>query len=164
MNRVTTASAGFSLIELLVSVTLLAVLAAGGLHGWTVYRQSLRLEQEALQVMAYLQRVQARAYGYNETRQVHLIWEKERWCLRDGENVAMSCLQERDGRFVPTARDVQLVSATSASLAFYGVRNAAQTGHLVLGNEAGRMRVVISVWGRIRLCSEAPPVLGHPLC
>lgn len=164
MNSITTTSAGFSLIELLTTVTLLAIVAAGGVQGWTTYRQALRLEQETRQVMAYLQRVQAGAYWHNETRQVNLIWEKEHWCLRDGDNVALSCQQASGSRFVPRARDVQLISATSPTMAFYGVRNAAQTGHLVLGNGAGRMRVVISVWGRIRLCSDTHPVLGYPLC
>lgn len=164
MNISTPSAAGFTLLELLASIALLTVLAVGGVNGWMNYRQALRLEQEALQVMAYLQRVQGNAYWHSDTRQVNLLREADGWCLREGENMTMPCGFAQGGRFVPTARDVQLVSATSASLTFYGVRNAAQTGHLVLENGAGRIRLVISVWGRMRLCSDAQPVLGYPSC
>lgn len=164
MNRNTPTSAGFTLLELLIAITLLAALAAGGLHSWTGYRQALRLEQEALQVVAYLQRVQASANWRNDIVQVNLIQEGTTWCLRDGKQATLPCQQPEGGSFIPKAHDVQLAATTSRTLAFYGVRNAAQTGHLVLENGAGRLRVVISVWGRMRLCSDTRLVLAHPLC
>ncbi|HBM1405832.1 TPA: hypothetical protein LUI38_000613, partial [Salmonella enterica subsp. enterica] len=40
------------------------------------------------------------------------------------------------------------------SLAFFGLRNTAWAGHIVLKNAAGEWRLVVSSWGRIRLCER----------
>ncbi len=47
--------------------------------------------------------------------------------------------------------EINLAEATPA-LAFYGLRNTAWPGHIRLQNTAGEWQIVISPWGRIRLC------------
>lgn len=56
-------------------------------------------------------------------------------------------------RFVPLWHDVELVGIT-ASLTFYGQRNTAWPGNIRLKNSTGEWRVVVSPWGRIRLCER----------
>lgn len=55
--------------------------------------------------------------------------------------------------FTPDWRDVVLADITP-SLAFFGLRNTAWAGHIVLKNAAGEWRLVVSSWGRIRLCER----------
>lgn len=76
----------------------------------------------------------------------------------------MSCHEGTGGRLLPSTRDVRIAAMARPTVIFYGLRNTAQAVHLVLENGAGRLRIVISIWGKIRLCSDTQPVLGIPRC
>lgn len=155
MKTKTHRSRGFSLPELLMALTIIAVMAAYGVQGWGRYRQALRLEQQAQRLVDFLSREQANAYWRNQNRAVRIIQQQDDWCLQSTEEGNRECRSHAD---------VSLASATHSTLNFYGVRNTAQAGHLVLTNAAGSVRVVISARGRIRLCGETRPVLAIPLC
>lgn len=164
MDKSTFVDAGFTLSELLIALTLIALLSAGGIQGWAAYQQAVRLEQQTQLVMLFLQRAQANAYWYNDTRTVRVIQAGEAWCLREGTENWLSCHGGTGGRLLPSAHDVRIAAMAHPTVTFYGLRNTAQAGHLVLENGAGRLRIVISIWGRIRLCSDTQPVLGIPRC
>ncbi|WP_127157629.1 prepilin peptidase-dependent protein [Pectobacterium polaris] len=158
---------GFTLLELLVVLTIVALMAGGGLHGWIQYQQAIRLEQSAQQLLDFLGRVQANAYWYNETRTAKLIPQGELWCMVVGQNEKQAeetCHENHPGQFVRRTQDVVLAKFTSNVFTFFGLRNAAQAGHISLSNSAGQLRLIISVRGRMRLCSEAQAVLAIPLC
>lgn len=155
------------MLELLVVLTIVALMAGGGLHGWMQYQQAIRLEQSAQQLLDFLSRVQANAYWHNETRTVKLIPQGELWCMVAGQNEKQAeetCSENHPGQFVRRTQDVVLAKFTSNVFTFFGLRNAAQAGHISLSNSAGQLRLIISVRGRIRLCSEAQVVLAIPLC
>ncbi|AIA69967.1 MULTISPECIES: prepilin peptidase-dependent protein [Pectobacterium] len=158
---------GFTLLELLVVLTIVALMAGGGLHGWIQYQQAIRLEQSAQQLLDFLSRVQANAYWHNETRTAKLIPQGALWCVVSGQNEKQAeavCRENDAGQFVRRTQDVVLAKSTSNVFTFFGLRNAAQAGHISLSNSAGQLRLVISVRGRIRLCSESQAVLAVPLC
>ncbi|MDY4314542.1 prepilin peptidase-dependent protein [Pectobacterium actinidiae] len=158
---------GFTLLELLVVLTIVALMAGGGLHGWIQYQQAIRLEQSAQQLLDFLSRVQANAYWHNETRTAKLIQQGERWCMVAGQNEKQTeetCRENHPGQFVRRTQDVVLATFTSNVFTFFGLRNAAQAGHISLSNAAGQVRLIISVRGRMRLCSESQVVLAIPLC
>lgn len=155
------------MLELLVVLTIVALMAGGGLHGWIQYQQAIRLEQSAQQLLDFLSRVQANAYWHNETRTVKLILQGELWCMVAGQNEKQAeetCRENHPGQFVRRTQDVVLAKFTSNVFTFFGLRNAAQAGHISLSNSAGQLHLIISVRGRIRLCSEAQVVLAIPLC
>ncbi|MBN3051820.1 prepilin peptidase-dependent protein [Pectobacterium brasiliense] len=158
---------GFTLLELLVVLTIVALMAGGGLHGWIQYQQAIRLEQSAQQLLDFLSRVQANAYWHNETRTAKLIPQGDLWCMVAGQNEKQAeetCRENHPGQFVRRTQEVVLTKFTSNVFTFFGLRNAAQAGHISLSNSAGQLRLIISVRGRMRLCSEAQVVLAIPLC
>ncbi|MEI7077149.1 prepilin peptidase-dependent protein [Pectobacterium versatile] len=158
---------GFTLLELLVVLTIVALMAGGGLHGWIQYQQAIRLEQSAQQLLDFLSRVQANAYWHNETRTAKLIPQGELWCMVAGQNEKQAedtCRENHPGQFVRRTQDVVLAKFTSNVFTFFGLRNAAQAGHISLSNSTGKLRLIISVRGRMRLCSESHAVLAIPLC
>ncbi|AZK61768.1 prepilin peptidase-dependent protein [Pectobacterium versatile] len=158
---------GFTLLELLVVLTIVALMAGGGLHGWIQYQQAIRLEQSAQQLLDFLSRVQANAYWHNETRTAKLIPQGELWCMVAGQNETQAedtCRENHPRQFVRRTQDVVLAKFTSNVFTFFGLRNAAQAGHISLSNSAGQLRLIISVRGRMRLCSESQAVLAIPLC
>ncbi|MCL2892992.1 prepilin peptidase-dependent protein [Brenneria tiliae] len=159
-------SRGITLLELLAVLAIAALLAGGGLHAWTGYQQALRLEQGARQLLDFLSRVQANADWRNETRTARLIRQGEYWCLNDAadDSAIKSCAEQDPRQFTRANKDISVSAFTSDTLTFYGLRNTAQAGHITLANAAGKLRLVISVRGRLRLCSEDRQVLAIPLC
>ncbi|MBQ4782206.1 prepilin peptidase-dependent protein [Pectobacterium versatile] len=158
---------GVTLLELLVVLTIVALMAGGGLHGWIQYQQAIRLEQSAQQLLDFLSRVQANAYWHNETRTAKLIPQGELWCMVAGQNETQAedtCRENHPRQFVRRTQDVVLAKFTSNVFTFFGLRNAAQAGHISLSNSAGQLRLIISVRGRMRMCSESQAVLAIPLC
>ncbi|PWC21159.1 prepilin peptidase-dependent protein [Brenneria roseae subsp. roseae] len=158
---------GFTLLEILVVLTIVALLAGGSMHAWIGYQQALRLEQSAQQLLDFFNRVQANAYWHNKTRTVRLIQQGERWCMvsdAEPQEENTACREENLLQYVRTTKEISVSKATSNSFAFYGLRSTAQAGHITLMNSAGKLRLIISVRGRMRLCSEEQPVLAIPLC
>lgn len=153
---------GLTLIELLIVIVLAATLTAWGVNQWHHYQQLLRLEQTAQQLLAFLTRLQADANWHNRNA---LLWFKagKPWCLGSGKPV-VNCVTTAGWVFTPEHQDVELHGFTQKEMGFYGLRNNAQAGSLVLANQAGRLRVVLSGKGRLRLCSEETVIRGIALC
>lgn len=153
------------MLELLIVIAIASSLAGGGLLAWSDYRRALRLEQGARQLLDFAGRIQAGAYWHNETRRMMLIRRDDGWCARGGaSSAATDCLADDGALFLPPSRDIELEQATDETFAFYGIRNTAQAGHITLRNPAGRVRLLISARGRLRLCGEERPLLGIPSC
>lgn len=153
---------GLTLIELLLVIVLAGMLTSWGVNQWHHYQQLVRLEQTALQLQAFLMRLQADANWHNRNA---LLWLQpgEHWCVGSGTPMS-SCHAQINGVFTPEHSGVVLQEFTQKEMGFYGVRNNAQAGHLVLGNPVGRIRLVLSARGRIRLCSEEVAIRSIPPC
>ncbi|WP_431225704.1 prepilin peptidase-dependent protein [Serratia sp. L9] len=153
---------GLTLIELLVVMVLVAMLTSWGISQWQHYQQTLRLEQTAQQLLAFLTRLQADANWRNRNA---LLWFRpgEPWCVGSGTPVA-ACNEQADWVFTPELAGVELQDFTQKDMGFYGVRNNAQAGHILLSNPAGRIRLVLSAKGRLRLCSEETVIRSVALC
>ncbi|VEB95570.1 Tfp pilus assembly protein FimT [Cedecea lapagei] len=141
---------GFSLIELMVVIAIVASLSAGGLHGWHLWRQKVQLWQTTQQLTHFLSRLRNEANWNNQTHLLTLRQSGKSWCLTS-RAAPESCSAERRLAFMPEFGDIALEEMT-AGLGFYGVRDTAWPGHIILKSPAGRWKVTLSVWGRVRLC------------
>ncbi len=141
---------------------LVAMLTGWGLYQWRDYQQALRLEQSALQLQAFLTRLQTDANWRNRAA---LLWLQPgaHWCVGSGTPVSCQTQTER-WLFAADQPGITLHSGQQKEIGFYGMRNNAQAGHMVLANSAGRIRLVLSARGRLRLCSEGSLVRSIPLC
>jgi len=153
---------GMTLIELLVVITLAGLLTGWGVSHWRHYQQALRLEHTAQQLLAFLNRLQADANWHNRTALLG-IKPGTTWCIGEGQTPA-NCAALDDDIFKPHYPDVRLTGHTQKEMGFYGLRNNAQAGHIVLSNGAGSLRLVLSAKGRLRLCSEGVSIRGVALC
>lgn len=153
---------GMTLIELLVVIALAALLSSWGVSHWHQHRQALRLEHTALQLLAFLTRLQADANWRNRAA---LLWFKpgEHWCIGSGSE-PLTCSAAEDWVFVAPSDGVQLSDYTRKEIGFYGLRNGAQAGHIQLSNGVGSLRVILSAKGRLRLCSVEVVLGGIGRC
>ncbi|VUS36341.1 prepilin peptidase-dependent protein [Klebsiella spallanzanii] len=146
MNR----ELGYTLIETLVTMTLVVVLSASGLYGWQSWQQQQRLWQTACQVRDYLVLLRDDANWHNRDRVLNIGQSVEGWCLSAGDAMT-DCSVRNAFTLQPMWPEVSL-SAMTLGLGFYGLRNTAWAGHIRLQSAAGGWNIIVSNWGRIRLC------------
>ncbi|HAT5011665.1 prepilin peptidase-dependent protein [Serratia marcescens] len=153
---------GMTLIELLAAILIAGMLTGWGVGQWRYHQQALRLEHTAQQLLAFLLRLQADANWRNRTT---LLWFKNGtpWCLGGGVPPP-DCASAEGPVFSPSYRDVVLSGYSGKEIGFYGLRNTAQAGHILLSNDAGGLRLVLSARGRLRLCSEGLRIRGIAPC
>ncbi|ACS86788.1 prepilin peptidase-dependent protein [Musicola paradisiaca] len=154
---------GFTLVELMMVMVIVALVLNIGVRGWLAQQQAITLEQQARQLLHFMSGVQMSAYWHNRNEALWLFRQPERWCVGSGEP-PLQCPPDGNRTFTRPEKTVALVETTSERLVFYGVRNTSQSGHITLGNGAGRVRLVVSVRGRLRLCGESGPLLAIPAC
>ncbi|HCB1601778.1 TPA: prepilin peptidase-dependent protein [Citrobacter freundii] len=144
---------GYTLLETLIAMLIVAALGASGLYGWQRWQQQQRLWQTACQVRDYLLQLREDANWRNRDHVINVLREGGTWCLASSATSQASCQPVSLLIFAPLWADVEMADITP-SLAFFGLRNTAWAGHIRLKNAAGEWRVVVSGWGRIRLCER----------
>ncbi len=162
MNRRTGKQQGMSLLEMLVVMGLIAILTGGSLYYGQTIRQAHRLRQSAQTLQAFLGRMQAQANARNEAHLLAVTLGPA-GCVMRLNDAPDGCNGNALRVFRPGGEGVAIVDFSGNGMGFYGLRNTAQPGHLTLGNAAGRIRVVLSGHGRLRLCAENA-VSGVPPC
>ncbi|MBU4680657.1 prepilin peptidase-dependent protein [Cedecea davisae] len=151
MNRT---QSGFSLVEMMVVMAIIAVLSAGGFHGWQQWQQRQHLWQTAQQLRHFLAHLRNDANWHNRTHLIKLEQNGESWNLTSSQRLAGRAEDDVRLQFSPEFKGIS-VEDISSGLGFYGVRNTAWPGHIVLTSAAGKWKVTLSVWGRTRLCEVA---------
>ncbi len=72
---------GYTLMETLVTLTLMMILSVGGLYGWQRWQQQQRLWQTAVQVRDFLLFLRDDANAYNRDRVLRVGQDEAGWCL-----------------------------------------------------------------------------------
>ena len=141
---------GYTLIETLVAVTLLAILGASGFTGWQRWQQQQRLWQTAWQVRNFLFWLRDDANGDNRNHLLMLGQENGSECLFSAASGSRCRANDPFTLYIPWS-EITLAELTSG-LGFYGLRNTAWPGHIRLRSPGGEWRIVVSEQGRIRMC------------
>ncbi|WP_105744271.1 prepilin peptidase-dependent protein [Cronobacter dublinensis] len=142
---------GYSLIEVMVVLVIVISMSAAGVYGWQRWQQQQRLWQTAQQTRDFLEQLREDANWRNVDHKLWLQREPQGWCLGTQASGGQTCRKGTKNQFSPPWPEVD-VSEMTPGLAFFGLRNTAWPGHLILRNGACEWRIIISVWGRIRLC------------
>lgn len=144
---------GFTLIEILVAVALVIILSGAGLYGWQSFRLHQQLWQTAWQVRVYLELLRDDANWQNRDHLISASTTEGGWCLLSSVNEQAGCAADNAFALRPLSAGVALADITP-SLRFFGLRNTAWPGHIVLRNMAGEWRIIVSNGGRIRMCQH----------
>lgn len=144
---------GYTLTETLLAVALLVILSATGSYGWRAWQQQQRLLQSVYQVRDFLLWLRADANAYRRSRTLRLQQTASAWCLvatfREVEGCPADVFVLRPGWPEVAVTDI------TPTLGFYGLRNTAWPGHIQLQSPAGSWSVIVSSWGRVRICEKA---------
>ena len=145
---------GYTLIEMLVTMMLVIILSASGMYGWQRWQQQQqqRLWQVACQVRDYLVLLRDDANWHNRERVIRVGQSPTGWCL-SAIGVEADCHAKTPFTLQPLWPGITLRHLT-AGIGFYGLRNSAWAGYILLQSDGGAWRIVVSNWGRIRLCRE----------
>lgn len=141
---------GYTLIEMLITLALILTLSAGGLYGWQRWQQQQRLWQTACQLRDYLLLLRDDANWHNRNRLLRVGQTVDGWCLTAADSPD-DCRGTTPFTFLPRWPEVTL-SHITPGLGFYGLRNSAWAGHIQLQSAGGHWNIIVSHWGRIRLC------------
>lgn len=146
----TQTSHGFTLPELLFVMVIAGILSIGALQGWQRWQQRQQLRDTAQQLQGFLQRLRAQANWHNRDL---ILWSRTEtpWCIGSGPRPTEKCTEGKRLHFVTPNSQVKLFGIRGEP-GFYGCRNMAKAGSIEIGNEAGRLRLIISARARIRVC------------
>jgi len=145
-------AAGFTLLELMLVITLVAILSMGSWYSWQHWQQRRQLNDSAQQIQRLLLRMRSDAWWHNSER---LLWLKpgKPWCLGSGRKPEQCHNASRLVLRAPWP-DITVHSVT-AELGFYGIKNTARPGHIVIKGTAGERRIIVSARGRVRICPQS---------
>ncbi|EGY28191.1 hypothetical protein Rin_00018990 [Candidatus Regiella insecticola 5.15] len=163
INHLIVRQKGISLIELMLVIFLASLMAIWGGKNWYRYQQRERLVMSAQQLLSFLTQIKADADWSNRTISLW-IHQANGSCVGSGSMKKISCEEKDNKVYTPAYNDILLNTFAQNEMGFYGRRNTAQPGHFILSNSAGRIRLVISNRGRMRLCSENKSIAGITAC
>lgn len=130
---------------------IVVTLSAGGIVGWQKWRQQQQLWITQQKIRSFLEQLRSDANWHNRNHLLVVIRSGAKWCLASSLAQDVRCENNARWTLLQPYPDVDIFAMTPG-LGFYGQRNTAWPGHLILRGEAGEWNIILSVWGRIRTC------------
>jgi prepilin-type N-terminal cleavage/methylation domain-containing protein len=169
---------GFTLIEMMVTVAVAAILLTVAIPSFTQMIDKKRLESAAENLYADLQFAQSEAIKRNKTIRVSFYANGSTWCYGLKENADCDCQETNSTESdfceidsVPkTVSSVEFkdisIASTASSFSFSSLRGTVNTGSTEFQSANNKkLQVVVSPFGRVRLCSPSEGnVTGYPVC
>lgn len=175
-----TRHSGFTLVELLLSVSLVALLAGLAVPAMGRVIDSARLRGAAEALVQELREARNRALTYQQT--IYFSFSRsaaDNWCYGWSDRAACNCRlaadepgaclsseatgarlrRQQSGNFPLIALDTP-VGSSALNLRFAAIRGTASAASISLGNNAGEVRVIISPLGRVRTCARQGRVVA----
>lgn len=164
---------GFTIIELMITLAVLAVLVAIAAPSFSGLIERRKLHGAGEKLFADLMYAKTEAIKRNDTIRVSFTGNGATWCYGMAIDTACDCTAADctiDGVLKVTNQDdfpgvsVQADSSfDGSSTSFTPLRGAANAGNLQFTVSTGsELGVVVSSFGRVRLCST--PDFGHTAC
>jgi type IV fimbrial biogenesis protein FimT len=171
---------GFTLIETLVTLIVVALLLGWGVPSLLQVMHSARLKSAAHQTYGLLRLARSEAIKQGEPRFVHWYQDKQRWCVTISADQACNCLQEscqlnQQRRTLysddfPGISLSEVVFARGSFTKFDGLRGLAEgyagrvsfTSNDATANSP-QLRVTLSRLGRLRFC-QLGGIAGYKPC
>jgi type IV fimbrial biogenesis protein FimT len=167
---------GFTLIELMIGITILAIVMAMGMPSYSVWIQNMRLRNAAESILNGLQLARAEAVRRNTSVQF-ILGTGSSWCVTlgtdcvnpipiqsrstgDGSSAAVT-VASADGTtftFNSLGRRTLPLPATGASNAIIVDINPA----VLSAAQSRDLRITVNVGGNIRMCDPNVPVTVPP--
>lgn len=173
-----TGDSGVTLVELLVTLALVALLVAVAAPAMAAFIDKARLRSAAQTLAQELRQARNHALDYQRTIHFSLVKGVDQWCYGWRDDSTCSCDSPAPAALCRSSTDmrvhqqrsadfpaVQLSLRTGAARAlvlFSPVRGSATAATFVLRNRHDEAHVIVSPLGRVRLCSPAGGI--YPLC
>jgi len=180
----TRSRSGFTLIELMVTLAVVAVIAVAAAPSMQAFLDKNRLVGAAEAIYTQIQSARSEAVKQSAAMVV-AVTPGTAWCagfsrgalcnctaalgtvgacsiLEDGQNRALKVVRSA------TFQGVTMVAGAPPQITFDAVRGTvpiAEAGSILLQSGLGRqMQIQVNALGRVRLCSPAGSVGGYPPC
>ncbi|OCG64815.1 hypothetical protein A9G39_10530 [Gilliamella sp. Imp1-6] len=154
---------GVSLLELLITICISAILVTIGVEHWKEQQLRNELAYTTKQLAYFLYQAQMKASFRNEN---YIIYQfTSPWCIAITNDEKPTSCNEGVLYFIKPDNSVEISELlNNKSALILGRRNLAQPKSFQLKNKIGTSRIFISLFGRIRFCAENSYITGIPPC
>ena len=159
---------GFTLVELLITLALLALLAGLAAPAMAVFVEKARLRSATQALAQELRQARAHALSHRKTVYFSISARADQWCYGwrddtrcrcDSHALPVQCRSEDHSRLnAQSSKDfpgVELLANSRSAkhgLQFSPIRGTATGATLRVRNGSGEARVILSPLGRVRVC------------